>query len=931
MISAFERQEKRYPLGTFFTFVDADEKRQSYTYEEIRLRSIALVSLLEKKKVKRGSYVSVDMSNCPALVVTLMAAAYGGFTLVFLNHRLTEEEKNERLADLSVLGNVQIVTNLTEAKVDRMLDEVELFRPENESKKRRLFKRSKNKQDLNIPTESKGLAARELVHYAERNAALFDRETSALVMFTSGTTGRPKAVSLSWKNLCGAAEASNRILSVADEGLWQVALPLYHIGGFEVVVRSILNNIPFILYRHFDPQLILQDANSFGATHISVVDKMLQDLLSVSQETLACYSCVLLGGSAPNPITISQAVAQQASLFVSYGMTETSSLVALCKVEADFDGALDLLPEYEAQIITPNKQGFGQLAIKGPGVFQKYLNSPAPFTVDGFFLTGDNAMIEGRRIKIQERVEDMFVSGGENIYPSEIEEKIKRIPGVSDAYVFGAEDGRWGRRPVAFVERSGVVEEFSSLPTMDAIMAGCFEEEQGLRAARAQGSPQLFAYEVEESLRQRLSKMNQPQNVCVMNEFPRSGIGKIDKLRLQECYDERIEIEQVTLYHVRQKIQKPFVTAKTTMRTRESMIIEVKDAKGRIGLGECVAFSTDWYLPETLSDDFRILENYLIPLVLSQVYLHPSEVTTCFNECAEAEGFNLAKGALEPALWDLYGKTTERPFWKLLGSRPTDGHESSKVKVPAGLVLGIMPIAKTLEKIEEAVAQGYRRVKIKIKPGDDIERIKAVRAAFPGLTIMLDANQAYTEKNVDALLELDRLNIRCLEEPFDPHFTPKIGPGVFYDRLARLQKQLKTPICLDESITGPQDAFQALTASASACYALKIGKWGGVQNALDFYHAAQERGVEVWMGGMYETAISKRFHAAFETLEGISIPGDLSSSNLYFKHDISSPTFEVVEGSIELNGEGHESGIGCTLNEGALKKVVVGTRRYHRS
>lgn len=929
VIPVFERQEKRYPLETFFTFVEANGEEHVYSYEETRLRSIALVSFLEKKRVKRGSYVSVDMNNCPALMITVMAAAYGGFTLVLLNHRLTEDEKNDRLADLSVLGNMRIAIHLTEEKVSRMLDEMELFAPEHESTaRRRLFTRPKRKRESSL--SRKDLAERELVHFAERNAALFDRSSHAVVMFTSGTTGRPKAVLLTWENLCGAAEVANRILSTPGEGLWQAALPLYHVGGLEIIVRSILNNTSFLLYRNFDPARILLDADTFDATHISTVDKMLQDLLNCDEGALDHYSCVLLGGSAFNPTTITQAIERKTSLYASYGMTETSSLIAVCKATEAFDGTLDLLPGYKVQIITPDKEGFGQLAVKGPGVFRRYLNGPAPFTVDGFFLTGDNALIEGRRLKIQERVVDMFVSGGENIYPAEIEEKIKRIPGLSDAYVFGAEDEQWGRRPVAFVERSGLVEEFSSLPTIDAILAGRLEEEQRLREARAKGSPQLFATEVRESLSQRLNKLNQPKNVCVMDAFPRSGIGKINKLELQERYDERLEVEEVTLYHVRQKLVKPIVTSKTTLRVRESMIIEVKDGKGRIGLGECVAFSTDWYLPETLADDLPVLENHLIPLVLNQVYLHPCEVRVCFDECREAEGFNLAKGALEPALWDLYGKTTGLPFWKLIGGKPTEGHEASKAQVPAGLVLGIMSISKTLENIEEAVARGYTRVKLKIKPGDDVERVKAVRKAFPDLIIMLDANQAYTEKNVDALLALDRLNIRCIEEPFDPNFTPRIGPSGFYARLTRLQKQIRMPICLDESISGPEDALHALEVSAAACYALKIGKWGGVQNALDFYRTAQDKGVEVWMGGMYETGISKRFHAAFETLEGITIPGDLSASNLYFKHDITAPAFEVVDGSIELNGAEHDSGIGCVLDDDALKKVVVGTRRYRR-
>lgn len=145
-------------------------------------------------------------------------------------------------------------------------------------------------------------AAESVIHFAEHAAHVFDFDARAVVMFTSGTTGRAKAVSLTWGNICFASEASNRTLNRRGEGMWQAVLPLYHIGGFQVVVRSVLNGSPFVLYRRFDAVRLLSDAAKKGATHVSVVDKMLQDMVAADKpETLARYSCILLGGGALNP------------------------------------------------------------------------------------------------------------------------------------------------------------------------------------------------------------------------------------------------------------------------------------------------------------------------------------------------------------------------------------------------------------------------------------------------------------------------------------------------------------------------------------------------------------------------------------------------------------------------------------------------------
>lgn len=977
MIQQFEQTMRRQPHDVFFQYVDGSGARYSYSYEETKFYAAGLALLLRDRGVSRGVGVAVDMPNCPALVFMALAAGYGGFTLVALNHRLTEEEKASRLDDLRMSSGIEPSVVLTERDVEEVLADVPAGydhayrleaamgttagaravaalretdslgggrggdgrvgggrgdggragggRADSGSKQgffARLFDRGDKDRGRTPHTRSakrqksraseSDIDSRAIVNFAERARVGFDFDACALIMFTSGTTGRPKAAALTWRNLAGAAKASNATLNQHGKGLWQAALPLFHIGGFQILVRSVLNETPFILYRRADAHQILDDARTYGATHVSVVDKMLKDMLAADEdETIARYRCLLLGGAAPNSATLERALAVGARVYVSYGMTETSSQIASSQVTSSFKGALTLLPGYEARIVNPDENGVGQLAVRGPGVFSGYLNARTPYTADGFFLTGDTASCERGKITVFERSADMFVSGGENVYPAEIERKIVRVPHVQDAYVFGAEDETWGKRPVAFVERAS---------------------EYGKGSAEI--SARMFAKTVQSGLARRVSKLYQPKHIFVLDEFPRIGIGKTDRAALRRLFDERIEVKRVALYCIEQPLATPFATAKTVMRTRQSVIVEVEDHGGRIGLGECVAFPTDWYLPETLDEDVRILENELIPLVLSQVYLHPSEAAEAFAECEAAKAYPLARGALEPALWDLYGKIVGKPLWQLIGGararRETDASAIdpsastlATAEVRAGVVLGVMSVDETLAQVKRYVEAGYDRVKLKIKPGDDYARVRAVRAAYPRLTIMLDANQSYTEKDIPALKGLDTLGIRCIEEPFDPRYAPRVGPTDLFARLARLQRELTMLVCLDESVVTEDDLARALEHPELTCYAVKIGKLGGVQPTLDFYRRATERGIELWMAGMYETGVSKRLHAAFETLLGVNIPGDISETARYFRSDITVPPFTVERGLVVLNQKGHGEGLGCDLDYEAIERVLL--------
>ena len=941
MIGAFENMVRLNPQRTCFSYVDKDGNIEALSYRETRMIAAGFASLLRRRGVALGDAVAVDLPNQPACVFLLLAAAYGGFTLVTLNNRLTDAEKQARLLDLQRSRAFNVAYTVDESNVANLIRTVandatgtaEAAGP-GHAQRTSFYARTniataeaRSTRALGRAGRSRGAAARRredearqdalesVIHFAERGAHVFDRGATAVVMFTSGTTGRSKAVPLTWENLCGSAAVSNASLNRHGEGLWQIALPLYHVGGLQMVVRSLLNANPFILYQRFDAERVLADAARRGATHISVVDKMLQDMLASSHASgVGRYECILLGGGPLNAQTLGRALAMRARVYASYGMTETASQIANALVTPGFTGGMSLLEGYEARIVDAGPDGFGRLAVRGPGLFGGYLNARAAYTADGFFLTGDTAAIApGGKLYVKERTDDMFISGGENVYPAEIREKLLRVPGVADAYIFGAPDDTWGRRPVGFIERGNAAAPATGGPA--GIAAGV----AGQRARTL--SDRRFAQEVAQVVAPQLSRMYQPKHLFALPRFPRTGIGKVDRDALRRLYEQRIEIKRVNLYRIRLPFRKPFATAKGTLSFRESLLVEVVDHAGRTGLGECVSFPTDWYLPEVLDQDIRILREQLIPLVLNTVLLHPSEADGLFAACPGANELPMGRGALEPALWDLYGKVVEQPLWQLIGGQAPEGTDA--VAVPAGAAIPVGPVAETVAAAQRCVDAGYTRVKLKVTPGTAYFSAQAVRKAFPDLVISLDANQSFTEHDIEELRNLDELDIAWIEEPLDPRRPIASGPHDLFARLAQLQRRIKTPVCLDESIVSARDLARVLKHPELKCFALKIGKFGGIEPALQFVHMAQARGMRVWMGGMYDTGVSRRMHAAFETLSGVSDAGDIGATSRYFDTDVTNPPYTVERGQVTLTRRGHEFGLGCELDRAALSHVLI--------
>ncbi len=941
-------------------FYDATDRRyrgdaQPITYGAARERGAAIAQELLDRGVERGSFVAVDVENCPRAVYLIYAAAYGSFTLVLLNKRLTNEEKRDRVREVCRIRHIDGMPYITEDAIDV---------PSRRSSQDEAASDDKAVSDANEADSA----------HIRADFDTFDADAPLAIMFTSGTSGHPKAAILSWGNLVGSAQASNKRLDSQGNGRWQLALPMYHVGGLQIAIRSMLTGCPFVLYRHFDAAQMLVDAQQYHITHVSVVDKMLQDLLdhevlvhggydadrfdeqpdgepdgrsgdetgdrsddclsdqshkqsgdefnkqssdeldeldepdeqsndqSVRQPSIACYECILLGGAAPNRVTLERARRAHAQVITSYGMTETSSHIMTAPIDDSFDGSMRLLPGYKAVVVGADESGFGQLAVKGPGIIDGYVNANPVRTGDGFFVTGDTARLEGNRVEVAERVDDMFVSGGENVYPEEIRSKLLRIQGVTDAYVFGVPDAAWGHRPIAFVEMAHEADS----PSFDALLSGD---------------------RVATDLVPHCSRLYMPEHVLAVPEFPRMGIGKTDRATLRRFYDERIEVSRVDVWRIRLGFAREMRNAHMRFKERTSLIIRVTDVQGRTGIGENVAFEDDQYLPETIDQDQDIIETHLIPRVLDHVLMHPSQARTLFGEDPTSETHPLAVAAVEHALWDLYGKIVHRSIVKLIGGRTQMSEEGALNPIPdgcveGGVVIGIQSTSATIAAVSAAVDAGYRRVKLKVKPKHDVDVVRAVRTKFPHLKIMLDANQSYNEdsrSDMKALREMDTMRITCLEEPLDAHYTPKSGPRALFDRLARLQQSLATPVALDESWTNVAELHDALTRPELRCVVIKAAKFGGVQTFLDEYKCMRRRGISMWMGGMFDTGVSKRLHAALATLPGIIIPGDINDVESCFGTDVTVPPCVPHNGLLRVNPQGHEYGLGCELDRDAIE------------
>ncbi|KON90994.1 O-succinylbenzoate synthase [Rossellomorea marisflavi] len=360
-----------------------------------------------------------------------------------------------------------------------------------------------------------------------------------------------------------------------------------------------------------------------------------------------------------------------------------------------------------------------------------------------------------------------------------------------------------------------------------------------------------------------------------------------------------MKLKSIALSVVSMPLKKPFTTHLQTVAEREGIIIEAVDLEGITGLGECVAFSTPWYTEETVKGAYHILKDVLIPLLLKADLRHPEECGRLFSG---VRGNAMAKASLEMAIWDLYARQSGQPLWAVIGG--------TRQEVLAGAVVPAGNMGEMVKRTSELMEEGYGRIKIKISPGEDEGIVRELRRTFPDLPLMADANSAYTLHDLPALQKLDRYGLLMIEQP--------LGVDDIVEH-SMLQKELSTPVCLDESIVSPHDMKSAIALQACGVVNIKLGRVGGYSQALDIYHQCLESGLSVWCGGMIEFGVSRAHNIVLSTLEGFNLPGDLSSSATYWEQDLITEPITVQHGRIlRKNGVG----IGVELDQRRMKEIT---------
>jgi O-succinylbenzoate synthase len=366
----------------------------------------------------------------------------------------------------------------------------------------------------------------------------------------------------------------------------------------------------------------------------------------------------------------------------------------------------------------------------------------------------------------------------------------------------------------------------------------------------------------------------------------------------------RYSVERVDLYLVRLPLMRPFTTSSHTKDHLDHIIIRLRSADGGEGWGECASPSDPYYCPETTETCWHIIRDFLAPALLGQRWEHAEQVGSLW---AKVRGNNFAKAGIEMACWDLEARDRGVSVARLLGG------DEARPFIDSGVSLGIEATpAKLLEVVDEYVAQGYKRIKMKIGPGHDVEYVAAVRAKYPELPLMADANSVYTLADAPILRELDRFNLMMIEQP--------LGDDDIIDH-ATLQRELRTPICLDESIHSVDDCRKALDLDAGRIINIKVSRLGGLAEARRVHDLCRARGIPVWCGGMHEFGVGRAANIAINSLPGFILPGDVSGSDKAYKEDIVEPPIRAHEGRLPVPLD--RPGLGHDVVESRLMDALV--------
>jgi o-succinylbenzoate synthase len=369
-----------------------------------------------------------------------------------------------------------------------------------------------------------------------------------------------------------------------------------------------------------------------------------------------------------------------------------------------------------------------------------------------------------------------------------------------------------------------------------------------------------------------------------------------------------MKIESIDILEVKLDLKNFFETSFSRVTYQRFLLLQVQ-VDGVVGFSECVADETPSYSYETVKTALSTIEDFVAPAVFANDYRHPDDV---FPSLRHIRGHNMAKAAVEMGVWEAYARMRNEPLSKVLGG--------TRSEIASGVSIGIQDsVEELLSKIESALADGYRRIKMKIKPGWDVDVVRRVREKFPDTPLMVDANSAFSLEDVPLFQEMDRFDLMMIEQPL--HYED------IWDH-AKLQKQIKTPICLDESIHSVEDARKAIEMGATRVINIKAGRVGGLSSARNIQKLAADHGIPVWCGGMLESGVGRAHNVHLSTLANFSLPGDVADSKRYFVEELIEPTVQVrKDGTIAVPTG---PGIGYEVQMDRVEKHLVSRRRLTR-
>ena len=365
-----------------------------------------------------------------------------------------------------------------------------------------------------------------------------------------------------------------------------------------------------------------------------------------------------------------------------------------------------------------------------------------------------------------------------------------------------------------------------------------------------------------------------------------------------------MKIERITLRQLKMPLVHFFETSFSRTYSRDIVIVEV-ESEGISGWGEITAGENPFYNEEWTQSAWMIARDYVAPRLVGKTLAAATDVDPLTRHI---RGHNMARGGVEAAVWDLQARRNNNPLWKEIGG-------GAREEIPCGVSIGIQDtVEQLLGKIELELNAGYQRIKMKIKPGWDVDVIRQVRERFPNIRLMADANSAYTLADVARLKALDQFYLMMIEQP--------LSHDDIIDH-AQLQPKLDTPICLDECIRSAHHAEQALRLGAGRIINIKLGRVGGFSEAIKLHNVCQTAKIPVWCGGMLEAGIGRAHNIALATLPNFTLPGDVSASKRYWSRDIIAPEVEITPNGTIAKSD--EPGFGYAIDHDFMNHVTIRT------